>query len=172
MRRPISDLQVVSISAVVCAFLTLLTGLAAVRVIGALPLVLMLPGYAVVAACLPKRSFGWAERLLLSLGASIAVTVLLSLVMYWIGVNLQTATWSIALAAATLVASAVAWQRRKQVVEALPSTVDLRLNLRQAALLGAAVVISVAAIRVAQQPAPSAIVSGYTQPVADSNGWR
>ncbi len=163
MRRPLSDLHIVTISAVVSAFLTLLTGLPLLRIIGALPLVLILPGYALVAACLPKRSFGWAERLLLSLGASIAVTVLLSLVLYWLGISLQTATWSIALAAATLIASAIAWQRRQKVIEALPSTVDIRLNLRQATLLGVAVVIGVAAIRIAQLPVSPNNVSGYTQ---------
>ena len=164
MQRPLSDLHIVAISAVVSAFLTLLTGLPLLlRVIGALPLVLILPGYALVAACLPKQSFGWAERLLLSLGASIAVTVLLSLVMYWGGVSLQTVTWSIALAAVVLIADAIAWQRRKQLIEASSSTVDLRLNLRQAAMLGVAVVIGVAAIRIAQLPAPPENVSGYTQ---------
>jgi uncharacterized membrane protein len=132
-------------------------------VIGALPLVLILPGYALVAACLPQRSFDWAERLLLSVGTSIAATVSLSLVMYWLGLSLQTATWTIALAATAFIASLVAWQRRKQVVEALPSTTDLRLNLRQVILLGVAVAIGGAAIRIAQQPAPSANVSGYTQ---------
>ena len=75
------------------------------RTLGAVPLALFLPGYAIAAACLPQRSLGQVERLLISLSLSVVSTALLGLVLYWSGLRLQTATWASTLVLTTIVAS-------------------------------------------------------------------
>ena len=47
----------------------------AVRIVLGIPLVLFLPGFAAVCAVLPGQELSWGERILASLGASIAITV-------------------------------------------------------------------------------------------------
>lgn len=164
MQRQPGDLIMVSILAVVCAAIALaMAAVPVVRIIGALPLVVFLPGYAITLACLPRRSLGRVERLLISLGLSVAITILLGLTLYYVGISLQTATWAIALAATTLVFCGIAW-RRRHTVEGESSSVSLSINLslRDMVLLGLAVVVSGAAIGIARLPSPPNNVSGYT----------
>ena len=164
MQRQPSDLIVVSTAAVVCAVLTLvMTAVPMLRVIGALPLVLILPGYAITAACFPQRPLGRVEQLSISLGLSLAITILLGLVLYWAGISLQTVTWAAALAVTTLVACGIAW-RRRQLAEGEISAPRLSINLgpRDIVLLGLAVALGGVAIGIARLPTPSNDVSGYT----------
>lgn len=174
MQRQPSDLISVSIAAVVCAVTTLvMAAIPALRVIGAVPLVLILPGYALT-ACLPQRSFGRVEPLLISLGLSVAISILLGLGLYYAGISLQTGTWAIALAATTLVACGIAWRRRQVAGEESPAvSLSINLSRRDLVLLGLAVVIGSVAIGIARQPSPPNGVSGYTLlwmvPTGDEN---
>ncbi len=175
MQRQPSDLIIVSIVTVICAATTLVMAASPVlRVIGGVPLVLILPGYAITAACLPRRSFGQAERLLISLGLSVAITILLGLVLYYAGISLQLRTWAIALASTTLVACGIAWRRRPAAEgESSPVSLSINLSLRNIVLLGLAVVVSGVAIGIARLPTPPNEVSGYTLlwmvPTSDEN---
>ncbi len=164
MRRPPSDLIITSILAVVCALIALvMAAVPLMRALGALPLVLFLPGYAVTAACLPQRSLARVERLLISLGLSVAITVLLGLTLYWAGVSLQTVTWAIALALTTVVACGIAWRRQPAAAgEKSATSPAIKLRLRDLVWMGLAVAISGAAIGIARLPSPASGVSGYT----------
>jgi uncharacterized membrane protein len=164
MRRQPSNLVVVSILAVACAAITvMLTAVPVVRMVAALPLVLFLPGYAITVACLPRRSLDRVARLLVSLGLSVAITILLSLILYWLRISLQTMTWAIALATVTLIACGIAWRRQLLVTEERSETsFSFDLSRRDVILLGLAVVIGGIAIGLARLPAPIDNVTGYT----------
>ncbi len=85
-----------------------------VRAVLAVPLVLFLPGYAVVHALFPSPVIPAVERLLMSIGSSIGLTILISLLLTAIGPGLTPTTWAAALAVATITGTVVAWQRRLQ----------------------------------------------------------
>jgi len=80
----------------------------------ALPLVLLLPGYAITAALFPKGAIGVSERLLLSLGLSICVTALGGVILNWTPWGLQPASWAVLLGGITLCASLIALRHRNE----------------------------------------------------------
>lgn len=132
-----------------------------------LPLALILPGYALTAIFFPPRALdpnehtlGGPERLLFSVGLSLIVTILGSLVLHWTHLGLTTFTWAILLIAITLVASLIAAIRRNQETAfALPS---IGLTPPQIAAIGLAVIIVMGAIAVARIPSPTRGLEGYT----------
>src|SRR3954466_6745140 len=113
MNRKAFDLVICSALAAVAMTLALLvpeSGLG--RAIVALPLVLFVPGYALVAAAFPSGRLGMIERLLFSLGASLAGGAMTGLLLYWTALGLPPAAWAVALGNLTLVASLIALVRR------------------------------------------------------------
>ena len=176
MLRHLNDLIVIMVSAVVCAVLTQVApALPALRLLGALPLVLFLPGYALCAAIFPRRVFGLPERMLLNLGLSLIIVALGGLVLYWLGWSLQAGTWAIALSGFTVCASAIAWWRRRRSHLADDPLLKphLNLSLRDGLLFGLALLVAAAAIGLARLPMPPKGVSGYTLlwmlPAGDGN---
>ena len=176
MSRQLNDLTVVMVSAVVCAILTLVaSALPVIRLLGALPLVFFLPGYALGAALLPRRFFGLPERVLLSLGLSLIIVALGGLVLYWLGASLQAGTWALALSGFTVCASAIAWWRRSRshsTDEPLPK-LHFNVSRRDGLLVGLAMLVAIAAIGLARMPTPPKGVTGYTLlwmiPAGDGN---
>jgi len=82
------------------------------RVLLGVPLVLFLPGYALVSALFPTRVIPTVERLLLALGASIALAIVVGLALALAGVLLTPGSWTVALALLTMIGVVVAWVRR------------------------------------------------------------
>lgn len=138
-----------------------------------LPLVLVLPGYALMASVFPRRSLGAVECLVFSLGLSLVIVVLGGLVLNWTPFGLRASSWSLLLGSITLGACAVALARRrgqsipdernKSALYGLLRIKGVGLTFHQGLLLGMAVVIICGAIAVsnigaAQQPFP-----GFTQ---------
>ncbi len=164
MRHQLNDLIVVSVLAVACAAIALvMPAVPILRAIAALPLVLVLPGYALLTACLPAHTFGRVEQTLFSLGLSIAITILLSLGLYWLGIHLQLVSWTMALVLTTVIACGIAWRRRRTTQEEVSaSNLSLNLSWRDIILMGAAVVVGGVAIGIARLPTPPTTVSGYT----------
>ena len=164
MQRPSSDLLAVMMGAGLSAILVFaLPADSIVRLMGALPLVLFLPGYAITAAHFPPRSLGIPERLLFSLGLSVSVTALAGLALNLTPWGLQTSTWAITLAAIVVLAGAIAWRRRRDVaITTAPIAVRFKLRLRDGLLLGLAVLVTGAAIGLTRLPAPPNGVAGYT----------
>jgi hypothetical protein len=135
-----------------------------IRLICALPLVFFLPGYAITAALLPSRSLGKAERLLFSLGVSIAVTALSGLVLNWTAWGVQTSTWAITLTTIVLLASAIAWLRRRQDAVDTARLIErhFKLRFRDGLFVGLAVLVTGAAVGLTQLPVAPNGVAGYT----------
>jgi uncharacterized membrane protein len=82
-----------------------------VRTAVALPLVLILPGYAVVSAAFPEATLGIAERFALSLGLSLLLCVAGGVVIDWTPWGLRAGSWIALLGGITLVACFVSLAR-------------------------------------------------------------
>src|SRR5215216_7668614 len=113
MNHKAFDLIVCSALAAVAMTQALLApDVGAARALLGLPLVLFAPGYAIVAAAFPSSRLGRIERLLFSLGASLAAAALAGLLLHWTALGLRPAAWAVALGNLTLVACLVALIRR------------------------------------------------------------
>jgi hypothetical protein len=126
-------------------------------------LVLLLPGWAITAAIFAGRTLETAERVLFSLGLSLAVGALGGIVLNCLPFGLRTLPWALLLGGITLAAGAVWLVRRRQ-----PSIVSTHesgaapwmRSLPLLALAGAIVMGSAAIAVVAAVEQPSA---GFTQ---------
>jgi hypothetical protein len=107
----------------------------------AAPLVLFVPGYAFVNALFPALVIPTVERILVSMGSSIALTIMLGLVMAALRIPLEAVTWAAGLALITLVAGGVAWTRRARRGLAGPSPVIARMPRLGIVMVGLAALI-------------------------------
>lgn len=158
MNRKSTDLGIVVTVALIAVVVTFM-GLnsVALRTALALPLVLVLPGYSIMAAMFSRRAPSFAERLLLSVGLSLAITVLGGLVLHLTPWGLQKYSWVSLLAGITLSGSALALMRRRGQVPTAPVRSAPHFSLSQGLLLllAAAVVltaIGLAAVGANRQP--------------------
>jgi hypothetical protein len=112
------DLVLAIVISVLAIISVLIQAPALLRLVLVIPLALFLPGYVLVSALFPAISSGTLdplpgiERLILSIGCSIALTMLLGLAVAWPPIGLSSMSWTLALAALTILGSVVAWLRR------------------------------------------------------------
>jgi uncharacterized membrane protein len=131
-----------------------------------LPLVLVLPGYALTSSLFPRRVFGVPERLVFSLGLSLAVVILGGLALNLTPVGLRASSWSVLLSGITLAASAVALVRRRGQSTSAPGWLragNFSFTFRQGLLLGLAAVIVCGAVAVSIIGALRQSYPGFTQ---------
>lgn len=129
-----------------------------------LALVLVLPGYAMVAAIFPDRAPEMPQRLLIIVGLSIAVTILGGYTLNLTPWGLRPESWAVLLGGVTLAALAVAALRRRGHPTAgvwQPSS--MHLGTRQWLLLGLAALNVTGAVVVAQVGAEKAPHTQFTQ---------
>lgn len=133
-----------------------------VRTLVGVPLVLLLPGYALIGMLFPAPVISGVERLLLALGTSIVLAILTGLALAATGVPLTPASWSVTLAVITLVGLAFTWLRRVWLGVRGPS-LGLATMPRVAALmvaaaaLGALNIVAGSQLIAAQQQAPAPV---------------
>jgi uncharacterized membrane protein len=130
-----------------------------------LPLVLVLPGYALTCALFPKRALGILQCVVFSLALSLGIVILGGLALNWMPFGLHTRSWSVLLSGITLIASTVALIRRRgQYISASAwLRVDLGLNVRQGLLLGLAAIVVCGAGAVSYRGAAQQPFPGFTQ---------
>ena len=131
-----------------------------------LPLVLVLPGYALTSAAFPRREFGIPERLIFSLALSLVILVLGGLLLNLTPWGLRTGPWAVLLGGITLGACAAAFVRRRG--QSISTSGWLRagnigLNFRQGLLLGLAGLIVCGAVAVSIIGAERQPYPGFTQ---------
>ncbi len=103
------------------------------RVIFALPMVLFVPGYALIAALFPgKKDIDGIERIALSFGLSIAVVPLIGLVLNYTPFGIRLDPVVVSLVIFTLAMAAVAQVRRAQLPPDERFTVPFRMMLGKA----------------------------------------
>jgi uncharacterized membrane protein len=152
--RNLIDLLVVEIFAIVAVAAVLSSAAtAAVLPLFALPLVFVVPGYALTVMLFPKRKFGYPELLAYSLGLSLVADILGGLVINATSQGLNVSSWTLWLGAVTLCSSIIAALRRPP--DFNPGWRLLRLNLSvpQGLMLGLSVIVAVSAIMLARDRA-------------------
>lgn len=137
------DLAVGVVLALLGAVSVVLDLPAAVRLPLTVPLAIFLPGFALLSALVPSSNLAAVERVMISIGASIGVTIIGGIVLALSPVRLSPASWSLMLAAVSITGLTVAWVRRSQAGISGP-----RFN-RPAVPLGAAVLLLVASVLLA-----------------------
>lgn len=164
MRRNSSDLLFAMLFAALSLSLGLPTfDIGPIRIILAIPMVFVVPGYAVVSALFPKTTFTFAEQILLSVGASITLTILGGFTLYWTPWGLQAVAWVILLACITYTASAISLVQRNKRGAFFSQRKHLAISSMQVFGIGAASLIFVGAIAIARTPVSASNVSGYSQ---------
>lgn len=154
------------------ALLTSVSGLdiPVLRVLIGLPLVLILPGYALLNAVSPQWPERSVERITIGVGVSLAFTALVGMVLHLSPWGLSAATWGITLGSVTVIAGLIAKIRRKHVVtEGKTSPIQPYRGVLRALqwthvatfALGAAVLIG--AVMVARTGAEQPTGPGFTQ---------
>jgi uncharacterized membrane protein len=159
LNRP--GLWIAALGAVGAAWVVIHIDEPAARVVPALLLIFVLPGYALSAALLPKRGLAW-DRAPLTLGLSIVVTGLGSLAAYRASETLDTRLWAVLPATVTVGACGVALARSPGAAKHR-RTRDLVRQLSPFGLLAAAAVVFVAAdaVVLARSPVTTG-VNGYS----------
>jgi len=120
------------------------------RVLFTLPLILVLPGYALVAAVFPRRLPRPTEHLVMTLALSLATTAVVGLLLNWSVPGLTDWTWLVVLPGITWGACLIAAVRRALV---MPNTVSFRLLplRRYVALIAVMACFGVTAVALARQ---------------------
>lgn len=157
------DLNLVRAAAVLCALGSALEPLGTARFVFAIPLSLILPGYAIVAAAFGGRRPGRLPMVPLSVGVSLSALVLGSILLNWVPGGIQGISWILLLLLLVLGGCQLAEkrggsrpirQRRRQRWK--PSVAALLLG-------GGGVALAVAALVLAQSTLPAKRALGYTE---------
>jgi uncharacterized membrane protein len=130
------------------------------RVALALPLLLFLPGYALLGALFTRVTLDRASMLLLSMALSVAVVVIGTFALHS-AVPLERSTWVALAAGVTVVAGSLALVRAGPPSDA-PRLRLPRVRVVPALLLTLALIVAAAAITFARTPLPARGVQGYT----------
>jgi uncharacterized membrane protein len=168
VHRRALDLPLIAAFAVAATIAALVDAPAAVRVVLNVPLVLVLPGYALIAALIPRRT-ARAELAALSLATSLGLAAVAGVVIAAFRVPLSATSWSLLLAAVTLIGVVVAAVRREPAAPAAPSlslsTTSRRRSpsVLQIGLLGYAAIVAGAALIAAPRSVAELPDGGTTQ---------
>jgi uncharacterized membrane protein len=158
------DLELTAAAAVLCAVVAVAVPVEAISILAAVPLVLLLPGYAVTAAAFGSRRLPGPQLLVLSLGTSLSVLVLGSLLLNYMPGGVREASWAPLLVILIVAACEAAARRREGPSEwtgPLPRLPRLSGSDRLLAL-GAGVAV-LAALLLAWTVLPAKHALGYTQ---------
>lgn len=162
MRREWDNLTVlITITGFVLAMLLLRPSHMMIGLLAGSLLVLVLPGYAVMAAAFPRSTLAAPERLLLSFGLSVALTALGGLTLNWLPWGLQASSWMVLLGGITVGAGIVARRRRHTTI--VLARGGTGLTARQALLLGLAALLAAGAVGVARHGASQQHAPGIAQ---------
>jgi hypothetical protein len=157
------DLTAVAAAAVLCALVAVAVPFEGIRLIAAVPLCLILPGYSIAAAAFGKRSLAVPQQLLLTVALSLAALVIGALILNYAPGGVRTASWALLLVVLVLGACAIAARRRAAPVAKSPPRLQLRVRSAQVALLVGAALTAGAGLALAWTPLPAKNAVGYAQ---------
>jgi len=134
-RKIPTDLALVIFFTLLCIPFVLippLNEISPVRIILGLPLVLFLPGYALIATLFPRKDdLDVIERVALSFGLSIAITPLLGLGLNYTPFGIRLTPVLIVLSIFTIALAIGAWARRSRILDEDRFVVDFVAVLRE-----------------------------------------
>jgi uncharacterized membrane protein len=132
MRRSISPHSMAALVACLAIAVVLLPHpIEVARAVAALLLVLALPGIAILSAA-GSIQVGRAERVLATLGLSLAIAIFVGVLIYAVGLKLERGSWAVALGAVALGASALGAARARGGRSVLDSTPTSGTGMRTA----------------------------------------
>jgi hypothetical protein len=134
-----------------------------VQVLLGLPFVLLFPGYALTAAAFPDGTLRFAERLLLSVGASLSSCALIGLLLHLLPAGITLQSWIILLSSLIVIGSCVGLARRVLDPSPTPVSLEIGIGLNQGLLLALAGLISIGAVGVARLGVAEQETPGFTQ---------
>jgi hypothetical protein len=159
--------------AALCAVLALLTPWEAVSLVFAVPLALVLPGYAIVAAAFANRKLDEPRRAVLSVALSLATLALGALLLNYAPGGIRGFSWAVLLVAVVLIACRVAAVHRREKITAIRRR-RLRLSRIELGLALGGLAAAVAALVLASATLPARPAVGFTElwivPVSESGG--
>jgi uncharacterized membrane protein len=154
------DLAITAWGSVLCALAALLIPWPALSLLFAAPLVLLAPGYAIVAATFARRDLSWQRAALLSLSLSLATLVIGSFLLNYAPGGIRGVSWAILLPLVTVACCRAAALRRPWSAKlALPKP---RIGRRDGAFVLGGLALAVAALVLAMTTLPAKDARGYT----------
>jgi uncharacterized membrane protein len=127
-----SGLLTVNILSLLLIFIIALFPSDVLRIILGIPFIVFFPGYTLVAALFPRKAdIGGIERLALSFGLSIALTPLIGLILNYTPWGIRLYPILVALTVFVVGTSAIAWYRRRNLLDSERFSVTLNINLSQ-----------------------------------------
>lgn len=157
-------------SALVCAAVVVLVKLDAVRAVFAVPLCLILPGYAIAAATFVRPRLSGQRVLLLTPALSLATLVLGALLLDAVPGGLRLASWTSLLLVVVIGASVVAGIRRGGRSARVERGWRLRVRPTEVLCLSVALVGICGSLVLSRLPLPAKHAIGYAQLWMLSNG--
>ncbi len=154
---------IIAAGAILLLLVLIVTNPSALRAVLVLPFVLFLPGFALTVILFEREYLGIPERLLLSVGLSVALIALVGLLLNWTPWGLQATTLGAALflgLAAEVVVIILVRNPKWRDLISLPR--NLNFTARQWALLSLAALVTITAIQVARSPTRQHGFEGYT----------
>lgn len=155
------DLAVAAWGSALCALAALLIPWPALSLLFAAPLVLLAPGYAIVAATFARRNLDWQRTALLSLALSLATLVIGAFVLDYTPGGIRDFSWAILLPLVTIACCRAAALRRPK--SSIPVPPRPSIGRRDAAFVGGGVVLAAAALVLAMTTLPADNARGYTE---------
>lgn len=164
MKQPLRTSTWIAIAgAVILILILMVANPNALRVILTVPFVLFLPGFVLTLILFPREGLGISERLLLSVGVSVAFTALSGLLLNLMPWGLQASSlWFVLLVTVALELTVMFFARRTWWTDAVTSSAGFNFNTRQWVLMALAALLTVMAVRVARTPTPQQGLNGYT----------
>jgi uncharacterized membrane protein len=158
------DLRRAMAASVLCAAVALILPFPAVCLVFAIPLCLFLPGYAIATAAFAHRPLARMQTLVFSVGLSLAVLALGTLLLNYLPGGLQAGTWALLLVLVVFGGCRAAALRRPKPSRASRSTWPrLQVSKSGGVLLGGGILTTIAALVLAMTPVPAKNAVGYTE---------
>lgn len=128
----------------------------------ALPLVLLLPGYALTFLFFNRNALGNVERVLFGVALSFALTILGGVLLNLTPWGLDAATWLLVLVGLTLVLGIVGILRQREPAFVSWQVPRRSISVSDLVLYELSILLLFAALMIARVPPPAAQVQGYT----------
>jgi Protein of unknown function (DUF1616) len=158
------DLQIVTATTLICAVMSPLLPIQILSLLFALPLALLLPGYALSAAIFARRKVGPTQFAVLSLGLSLCVLALGALLLNYLPGGIGPVSWAVLLALIALNGCRVAALRRPPAEKAPTQRArpQLRLTAAGSGFLAGALLCTAAALALSFTTVSAKHADGYT----------
>jgi uncharacterized membrane protein len=157
------DLSAATAAAFICALVALIVPLEAVRLAFAVPLCLVLPGYAITAAVFAPSPLERPQAVLFTIGLSVTTIAIGGLVLHFMPGGVRDVSWAALLCAVVSAGCVIAARRRPEPPRKRLSRLSLRLRPVDGALLAGAAACVVAAMALSWTTLPAENAVGYTQ---------